>query len=196
VSGPAPGLPEGPIHSPLVRCRSLNVALSPLPEEPVVLHEGAYLRIAALGPVLIAVNFVPPTVMGARRVADQLAKLAEAHPSGVSIVLVPSAPKPALSVEAARAIQARWQELGGRLRCGAVWIRREGFVAAAVRSMVAGVLMLRRRGAVPVEVTGSADEAAQFLRSYHPEAHLEGLQTALEEMAQKRGAERPTFTAA
>lgn len=152
-----------------------------------VFHDDDTHRLVAVGSVLVSVNFVPPTVKGTQRVIDAIQKLHTEHPEGVSLVLVPSAPRPVLSSAASHTIELGRGDVDGKLRCAAVWINRQGFGASVVRSLATGVLLMRRTK-LPVEMVATADEAVKFVASHEPSAPEIALKRRLSELSKPRSA--------
>ncbi|MEM9071204.1 MAG: hypothetical protein AAGE52_22020 [Myxococcota bacterium] len=134
--------------------------------ERVTYYRDDTLWIESFGCVLVSVNTQPPTVAGVRRVTAAFDELSPSYPSGVAIVIVPSADRPALSVEVGREIGETWDRIMPRLACAVVWVRRGGFIGAAVRSLVTGLLLVRPRSLVPIAIASSLQDVAHVVSSH------------------------------
>lgn len=120
-------------------------------------------RVATLANVVISINLEPPTAEGTGVVVDAVRTLHETRGEKVRLVLVPAANRPNLSVAASRAISQAWPDVEPRLERGAVWIRRQGFVAAAARSLITGVMLLRPDSSIPIKVSNDPKVVSAFI---------------------------------
>ncbi len=139
---------------------------------PIVHHDDGKHFLASHGPVLVSINKVAPQELGVRRVAVAIGELAVKH-NQVTIVVVPSANKPALSLEVTQVIAKAWARIAPKLAGGVVWVRREGFLGSIVRSMIAGILLMRPRDNTPVGVVSSLDEVLEAVNRHPAPADVE-----------------------
>ena len=112
------------------------------------------------GPVLVSINHVAPAVLGVRRVAVAIGEIAVKH-ERVTVVLVPAARRPSLSLEVTQEITGSWKRLAPKIAAGVIWVRREGFIGSVVRSLIAGILLMRPRDDTPISVVTSLEEVME-----------------------------------
>ncbi|MEM1418127.1 MAG: hypothetical protein AAGH15_24745 [Myxococcota bacterium] len=118
----------------------------------------------------MACNREPPAQRGLEILLDELDALHERQRARVSLVVVPAAERPRMDPDVARCISQAWRLRDGQIACGAAWLRRSGFFAAAVRSIVTGVLHTRPSSATPIRVTDDGDDIAAFVERHDPGA--------------------------
>ncbi len=150
------------------------------PVPPHTVHDDGALRIMVQGNVLAVCNREPPSLRGLERLLSAIDTLHAERRGRISIVVVPQAEQPRLTADVARAIAEGWRVRDPLIACGAAWLRRTGFVAAALRSLVSGVLLTRPSTATPVRVSADLDEIATFVEGHGEQAYeLRGLLEAV-----------------
>ncbi len=80
-------------------------------------------------------------------------------------VIIPAASRPGLEDGSRDTIIEVWSELIETLQGCAVWIRRDSFIGALQRSLVTGVLMLKRPSIVAGVVATAADAVSVLARA-------------------------------
>jgi hypothetical protein len=123
------------------------------------LHSDAGLTLLGFRDVLVVVWRQTPTQSALGRLAALLNPFAARHPAGVAIIVVieEGLAMPEGPVRERMARDMKRHE--GFTRSMALVFEGQGFMAALVRSAVAGIHLLSRQ-TVPVKVCGTVDEAA------------------------------------
>ena len=154
--------------------------------EPLrLLTRDSHMAVGVAGPLFVVVTLQPPSKASVLRFRACL--LAHRRTVGVPLlgVVVPNAPRPRLNAEGRQAILDLWQELSQQLLGCAVWIRRDSFIGAAQRSLVTGLLMVRRP-AIVADVVANAADAIAVLQRASPEVspvHARQWTSALDQFA-------------
>ncbi len=108
-----------------------------------LLHRDADIAIGAGGRLFVVVTIRPPSGPSLRRFLDVMTARSRALQQPLLCVFVPSAPRPRLDAEARTAIRELWHDAAPLLEGCVVWIRRDSFVGALLRSLVTGLVMVQ-----------------------------------------------------
>lgn len=117
------------------------------------LSRDADMAMGVSGRLFVAVTLEPPSALSMRRFCDAMRARRRVVDEQLLGVFVPSAPRPRLDAEGRAAIRDLWQDIGSQMEVCAVWIRRDSFVGALLRSLVTGLIMVQPRTIITGVVT-------------------------------------------
>jgi hypothetical protein len=123
--------------------------------------------IGALGSLVITVTRSPPTLASVRDFTAAIDAARREHPRGVSVVIAPRAPNPALGAAVTRLIVAEWKRLEPHLTCAAILFPASGLASALQRALASAVLAMRR-GSAPVKSSANPFDVATFVARQDP----------------------------
>lgn len=132
-----------------------------------LLSRDADMAIGVSGRLFVVLTLEPPSAQSLRRFCDAIQARRRVVNEQLLCVFVPSAPRPRLDAEGRAAIRDLWQDIGSQMEVCAVWIRRDSFVGALLRSLVTGLLMVQPRTIVTGVVT-DASAAVDLLAESDP----------------------------
>ncbi len=125
------------------------------------------MAVAASGRLIVVITLAPPTADSVARFSECLYSRREEVGVPLLGVIVLASPRPALDRGGRAAILNLLADVSRLLGGCAVWIRRGSFVGAIQRSLVTGLMMMRR---LPIEtdVVASAQDAMGVLARADP----------------------------
>ena len=122
----------------------------------------ADMALGGWGRLFVVVTLRAPSARSMHRLSDAMAERRSALDGPLRGVFVPSAPRPGLSAESRAALREVWKDIPGQMEACAVWIRRDSFVGALLRSLVTGLVMVQPKKIITGVVT-EASEAVDVL---------------------------------
>ena len=127
----------------------------------------SHMAVGARGRLFIVVTLQPPTVESLDRFRRCVVARHQAVGEPLLGVVALGSPRPSLEPGARESLLEVWEDLGRRMEGCAVWIRRGSFAGAIQRSLVTGLLMVRRPSMV-TDVVTTAEEAVSLLAKADP----------------------------
>lgn len=120
-----------------------------------LLSRDADMALGASGRLFVAMTFEPPSLQSMQRFCDAMAARRAVVQERLLGVFIPSAPRPRLDLDGRAAIRDLWQDISAHMEVCAVWIRRDSFVGALLRSLVTGLIMVQPTKIITGVVTDS-----------------------------------------
>jgi hypothetical protein len=157
----------------------------PKPKQPRIVHQDGHCLIATFENVGIAIWIDDTERKSVQLLGETLRRLANDYPQGVGLVQLVAEDHPPLRSETRAELNLMLRRGTGYIRCSTVIFEGTGFRAAALRGIVAGLVMLAR---VPfphqvfAKVEAAADWQLAHLRPTSPQlldTDLVGAITAL-----------------
>ena len=127
-----------------------------------LLSRDAHMAIGANGRLFAALTFQPPSGVSMRRFCEVLEERRGVVQGPLLGVFIPSAPRPRLDAEGREAIRALWQDIAKQMDVCAIWIRRDSFVGALLRSLVTSLIMVQPKRII-TGVVSDATSAVDLL---------------------------------
>lgn len=127
----------------------------------------SHMAVAGQGRLFVVMTLQPPTVESLDRFRRCMVARHEAVGEPLLGVVTLGSRRPSLDPAAREAILDVWADLCRRMQGCAVWIRRDSFAGAIQRSLVTGLLMVRRPS-ILTEVVTTAEGAVSLLAKAEP----------------------------
>jgi len=130
--------------------------------KPTILHSDPDLSVATLEHSLVCVWHGDTTTSGVSRITRELNMFSASHPRGFGLITLVEAKASMPETAERNAIAELLRSFGEKIAASALIFEGEGFRAAAVRSVVAGLNLLARQP-YPHKVFGTSEEASNWL---------------------------------
>lgn len=133
------------------------------PFEPLALD--SHMAVGGQGRLFVVITLQPPTVESLGRFRRCMTRRHEVVGEPLLGVIALGSRRPSLDAAARESILEVWNDLGKRMQGRAVWIRRDSFAGAIQRSLVTGLLMVRRPPMLTDVVTTATDAVALLAKA-------------------------------
>ncbi|MCR9164060.1 MAG: hypothetical protein ACE37F_01830 [Nannocystaceae bacterium] len=127
----------------------------------------SHMAVAGQGRLFVVITLQPPTVDSLERFRRCIVARHDAVGDSLLGVVTLGSRRPSLEAGARQSVLDIWAEVRPRMHCCAVWIRRDSFAGALQRSLVTGLLMVRRPQ-MPTDVVATAEGAVALLARAEP----------------------------
>jgi len=162
---PAELIPVGSIRA---RLRPESLASRSDDHERIsIISESEAHVLGVLDNVLVALTREPPSIESVEGFTEHAQRLMEKYSDGISVVIIPRAPKPAFRPGVARAVLRAWKLLHPHMACASILIRSTGVAGALQRGLITP-LINSRPSALPVKLSANPYHACEWVARHNP----------------------------